>query len=65
MNVRFAFAASGGVGHLAVQVFTSLGARVVGVCGQRNAAFVRKWAEAVVAYDEGRDVVEALQVRLL
>lgn len=56
--------ASGGVGHIAVQVARGLGAaRVVGVCSAKNAAFVRGLgADAVVPYDaEGESVVDGLQ----
>lgn len=43
--------ASGGVGHLAVQVGRHLGARVVGVCSSRNADFVASLGGEPVAYD--------------
>lgn len=44
--------ASGGVGHLAVQIAKAAGATVVGVCSARNAAFVADLgASDVVAYD--------------
>lgn len=43
--------ASGGVGHLAVQVARRLGARVTGVCSGRNADWVRELgAERMVDY---------------
>jgi len=43
--------AGGGVGHFAVQVARHLGAHVVGVCGERNAALVRSLgADEVVDY---------------
>jgi chloroplastic oxoene reductase len=43
--------ASGGVGHLAVQIAVAAGAHVVGVCSGRNAAFVSSLgAHAVIDY---------------
>jgi len=46
--------ASGGVGHLAVQVAKADGARVAAVCSARNEGFVRDLgAEAVFPYDRG------------
>ncbi len=52
--------ASGGVGHLGVQVAKSAGAHVTGVCSGRNAALVRELgADAVLDYtqaDAFRDV---------
>lgn len=45
--------ASGGVGHLAVQVARRLDARVTGVCSGRNTAWVRELgAERVIDYTE-------------
>lgn len=45
--------ASGGVGHLAVQVAVAAGAEVVGVCSGRNAALVRSLgAHEVVDYTQ-------------
>jgi NADPH:quinone reductase-like Zn-dependent oxidoreductase len=45
--------ASGGVGHLAVQIAAALGARVTAVCSSRNADFVRSMgAHVVVPYDQ-------------
>ena len=54
--------ASGGVGHVAVQVARHLGAHVTAVCSGRNAAFVQGscGAHAVLAYDEG-DIYEQLR----
>lgn len=50
--------ASGGVGHLAVQVARRLGARATGVCSGRNAGWVRELgAERVIDYT-GRDYAE-------
>ncbi len=44
-------AAAGGVGHLAVQIASRLGGRVVGTASRRNEAFVRGLgAEAVIDY---------------
>jgi NADPH:quinone reductase-like Zn-dependent oxidoreductase len=46
--------ASGGVGHLAVQVARADGARVAAVCSARNEGFARDLgAEAVFPYDRG------------
>lgn len=45
--------ASGGVGHLAVQVAKSMGAHVTGVCSGKNAALVRRLgADAIVDYTQ-------------
>jgi NADPH:quinone reductase-like Zn-dependent oxidoreductase len=54
--------ASGGVGHLAVQIATQvLGARVIGTCSERNAEFVRSLGAEPVTYGEGlADRVRAL-----
>jgi NADPH:quinone reductase-like Zn-dependent oxidoreductase len=46
-------AASGGVGHLAVQVAQILGARVIGTCSPRNAEFVRSLGAEPVEYGAG------------
>lgn len=53
--------ASGGVGHIAVQVARHLGCTVTAVCSRRNAAFVESHcgAHTVLAYDEG-DVYAAI-----
>ena len=52
--------ASGGVGHVAVQVAHMLGARVVGICSGLNADFVLQCgAEAVIDYSDG-DVFEKI-----
>ena len=56
-------AAAGGVGHLAVQIASRLGGRVVGTAGRRNAAFVRGLgAEAVIDY-RSEDLLEAIRSR--
>ncbi|WP_205696397.1 NADP-dependent oxidoreductase [Conexibacter sp. SYSU D00693] len=54
-------AASGGVGHVAVQIARDLGARVVGTASERNHDFVRSLgADAVVDYG-AQDVEAALR----
>ena len=47
--------ASGGVGHIAVQVACHLGAHVTAICSSRNTAFVKDdcGAGAVLSYDDG------------
>ena len=47
--------ASGGVGHLAVQLAVALGAEVTGVCSGRNAAMVRGLGAARVVDHERED----------
>lgn len=44
--------ASGGVGHLAVQIARLLGGEAFGVCSSRNAAFVAGLGAQVLAYDQ-------------
>lgn len=45
--------ASGGVGHLALQIAKSTGAEVIGVCSSRNSERVRSLgADAVIEYDK-------------
>ena len=52
--------ASGGVGHVATQVASLQGAKVVGVCSGRNEEFVKKMgAEKVISYGDG-DVFEKI-----
>ena len=56
-------AAAGGVGHLAVQIASRLGAHVVATAGRRNHDFVRALgAEAVIDYT-AEDVVAAIRAR--
>ncbi|HEY6880856.1 MAG TPA: NAD(P)-dependent alcohol dehydrogenase [Polyangiales bacterium] len=45
--------ASGGVGHLAVQLARNHGAKVFGVCSSRNAGLVTRLGAHVIAHDEG------------
>lgn len=53
-------AASGGVGHLAVQMAAHLGARVIGVCGPDHVDFVRQLGAAEVVDYEAGDPVQAI-----
>ncbi|MFC9329088.1 NADP-dependent oxidoreductase [Kitasatospora sp. NPDC057015] len=46
-------AAAGGVGHLAVQIAGSLGARVIGTAGERNHAYLRELGAEPVAHGPG------------
>lgn len=46
-------AATGGVGHLAVQVARSRGARVIGTCSDRNADYLSSLGAERVAYGDG------------
>lgn len=56
-------AAAGGVGHLAVQIATRLGGRVIATASRRNEAFVRGLgAEAVIDY-QSEDLLEAIRSR--
>jgi NADPH2:quinone reductase len=56
-------AAAGGVGHLAVQIASRLGGRVVGAASRRNHEFVRGLgAEAVIDYST-EDLLDAIQSR--
>jgi NADPH:quinone reductase-like Zn-dependent oxidoreductase len=57
-------AAAGGVGHLAVQIASLLGARVIAVASQRNHDFLTNLgAETVIDYTEVDDVAKAIQAR--
>ncbi len=49
--------ASGGVGHLAVQLAHQYGSKVYGVCSSKNAALVTGLGATVITHDEG-DVFE-------
>ena len=52
--------ASGGLGHVAVQIATRIGAHVTAVCSSRNAEFVEECgASVVLTYDTG-DVFEKI-----
>ncbi len=55
-------AAAGGVGHLAVQIAKSAGARVLGTAGKANLDFVRSLGAEAIDYTAGdfRDAVRAL-----
>ncbi|MFJ8430125.1 NADP-dependent oxidoreductase [Kitasatospora sp. NPDC094019] len=54
-------AASGGVGHLAVQIARALGARVIGTADERDHAYLRELGAEPVRYGEGlADRVRAL-----
>jgi NADPH:quinone reductase-like Zn-dependent oxidoreductase len=56
-------AASGGVGHLAVQMARHVGARVIGVCGTDHVGFVKSLgADEVIDYTK-EDPVKALRAR--
>ena len=56
-------AAAGGVGHLAVQIASRLGGRVIATASRRNEAFVRGLgAETVIDY-QSEDLVEAIRSR--
>lgn len=52
-------AASGGVGHLAVQIAKARGARVIGTASERNHDFVRSLGAEPVVYGDG--LVEAVR----
>ncbi|WP_299038632.1 NADP-dependent oxidoreductase [uncultured Pseudokineococcus sp.] len=60
-DVVLVHGASGGVGHLAVQIAAALGARVVGTASERNHDFLRDLGAEPVVYGEGlEDRVRAL-----
>jgi NADPH:quinone reductase-like Zn-dependent oxidoreductase len=55
-------AAAGGVGHIAVQIASGLGAKVVAAAGRRNHDFVAGLgAAAVIDYDATADVARAIR----
>jgi NADPH2:quinone reductase len=56
-------AASGGVGHLAVQMAVRLGAYVIAVCGTDHVDFVRSLGAAEVIDYRRQDVVNAIRAR--
>ena len=48
--------ASGGTGHVAVQLAKAMGARVTAICGHRNLEFVSQLgADSIIAYDSKDD----------
>lgn len=52
--------ASGGTGHLAIQIAKAFGARVVGICSSKNTDFVSQYGiDTVLNYDAG-DLMERL-----
>mmetsp|Transcript_40478 Transcript_40478/g.114642 ORF Transcript_40478/g.114642 Transcript_40478/m.114642 type:complete len:381 (-) Transcript_40478:116-1258(-) len=55
--------ASGGVGHISVQVGKALGAHVTGICSSRNSSFVSEecGADVAVSYDNPSGPVELLK----
>lgn len=56
-------AAAGGVGHLAVQIASRLGGRVVGTASRRNEGFLRRLgAETVIDY-RSEDLLQAIRSR--
>lgn len=54
--------ASGGVGHLAVQLARNAGFFVVGVCSTRNAALVARLGAQVIDYSQGNFEVAAAKL---
>jgi NADPH:quinone reductase len=62
-DVVLVTAAAGGVGHLAVQIASRLGGRVIATASRRNESFVRGLgAEAVIDY-QSEDLLEAIRSR--
>eukprot|EP00128_Syssomonas_multiformis_P007135 Colp12_sorted_trinity150504_noHs@12953 len=52
--------ASGGTGHVAVQIAKSKGARVTAICGSRNVSFVKSLnADHIICYDKD-DIIASL-----
>ena len=62
-DVVLVTAASGGVGHLAVQMAARLGAHVIGVCGTDHVDFVRSLGAAEVVDYRTEDVVRAILLK--
>jgi NADPH:quinone reductase-like Zn-dependent oxidoreductase len=56
-------AAAGGVGHLAVQIAASAGARVVATAGRRNLDFVRDLGAEIVIDHTSQDVIKTIRAQ--